>query len=353
LVDTLPDPILACDAQGRIILTNFPAATLLQVSPAQALRQRVVNVVTDAPILELFDLLQKTPIPAAPHNGDPLPIQQEIRLFRGGQRLIYQALAARTLDKGVLLVFRDVSRLTGATQMKADFVANASHELRTPIAAIKIAFETLRDVLAEDDLDQADRCLAIIDGHLHRLEEMLRDLLDLSRVESPMLETDARPVNTGEMFANLRATLGVMARQKNVTLQLDEASVPQFTSDARLLNLILKNLVENSLKFTPAGGSVSVRVAAAPDEQLSITVADTGIGIAPEHVDRVFERFYQVDAARSGSAGRGTGLGLAIVKHAVLAMKGHITLQSVPGKGTTVTCRFPQGDGVLEGEERE
>ncbi|MGA2439419.1 MAG: ATP-binding protein, partial [Tepidisphaeraceae bacterium] len=122
----------------------------------------------------------------------------------------------------------------------------------------------------------------------------------------------------------------------------------EFRTDTRLVYLVLKNLVENSIKFTPGGGRVTVSFQQSPPAassaggNVTLTVADTGIGIAPEHIERVFERFYQVDAARSGSAGRGTGLGLAIVKHAVHALGGTVRLQSAVGAGTTVTCEFPQ-----------
>jgi two-component system phosphate regulon sensor histidine kinase PhoR len=139
-----------------------------------------------------------------------------------------------------------------------------------------------------------------------------------------------------------------MARQKNVDLRLgdgDPATPAEIRTDSRLVNLVLKNLVENSIKFTPAGGRVTISFHQSPAESaatISLTVADTGIGIAPEHRERVFERFYQVDAVRSGSAGRGTGLGLAIVKHAVHALGGSVRLQSAVGAGTTVTCEFPQ-----------
>ena len=228
--------------------------------------------------------------------------------------------------------------------MKVDFVANASHELRTPIAAIKIAFETLRDVFREDPV-QSERCIAVINEHLRRLEEMLRDLLDLSRVENTDLKPRVAVVKTTDMLAAIKNMMGPTARLKNVDLRLgDDASTPtEFRTDLRLLNLVVKNLVENSIKFTPAGGRVTVSVGhAAHNDNVVLTVADTGIGIAPEHRERVFERFYQVDSARAGAAGRGTGLGLAIVKHAVHALNGTVTLQSAVGAGTTVMCEFPQ-----------
>jgi two-component system phosphate regulon sensor histidine kinase PhoR len=343
LVDTLPDPILAVDPHGRITLMNAPASKLLSLQPEQALEQKLLGVVNDEQIVELYESL----IGAAKSPGAATLLHREIRLVRNGLRCTYQAVATRSPGGGALLVLRDVSTLAGAVQMKTDFVANASHELRTPIAAIKIAFETLRDVHGEDPV-QTEKCITVIDGHLRRLEEMLRDLLDLSRVENAELHPHAVKVKTSELLAVLRSTMGTVARQKNVELRLcdgDPQTPTEIFTDSRLINLVLKNLVENSIKFTPANGCVTVSIhqsqPAGETGIVTLTVTDTGIGIAPEHLDRVFERFYQVDAARSGSAGRGTGLGLAIVKHAVHALGGEVGLQSTVGVGTTVICEFP------------
>jgi len=333
LVDTLPDPIFVTDSAGRVLLANGPAARLLELSPAQVIGKKTVSVVNDEPLLQLLDAARKS---------DDGGVQREVRLLRRGQRLTYQAVATPTAVGGVLLLLRDVSTMAVTLQMKTDFVANASHELRTPLSAIKIAMETLRDV-HRDDPTQTDRCVNIIEGHVRRLEEILRDLLDLSRLESPDVEPSMAEVKLWDLFAVVRATMGPTARQKNVELRFgDETGLPQpFRSDERLLHLVLKNLVENSIKFTPPGGSVTIALNAA-DQAVALSVADTGIGIPPEHRDRVFERFYQVDPARSGTAGRGTGLGLAIVKHAVAALGGTVRLESTVGKGTTVTCLLPQ-----------
>jgi two-component system phosphate regulon sensor histidine kinase PhoR len=339
LVDTLPDPFLVTDAHRRILLMNAPAAALLQLTAKQAVGRTVDAVVNEAAVLELFERGDGGDETSAPRedNGPP-----EIRLTRDGQHLVYQAMLTPTAAGGVLLVLRDISALANAVHMKADFVANASHELRTPIAAIKIAFETLRDVYTEDP-PQTERCISIIDEHIRRLEEMLRDLLDLSRVESPDLKPHLDEVRAADLFALLRATMGPVARQKGVELNFADGQA-QLVSDERLLNLVLKNLVENSIKFTPPGGRVTISVeSSGPDgSPITLRVADTGVGIPPEHIDRVFERFYQVSAARSGSAGRGTGLGLAIVKHAVAALDGTVDIESAVGAGTTVTCVLPQ-----------
>jgi two-component system phosphate regulon sensor histidine kinase PhoR len=337
LVDALPDPILLADSQHRVALINAPATELLQVSSQQAIGRRLANIINDEAILGLLE-------PIGDQTQGDFARHREIRVFRNGHRGTFQAVASPTKTGGLLLVLRDVSTLAGAAQMKTDFVANASHELRTPIAAIKIAFETLADVYREDP-DQTQRCVGIIAGHLRRLEEMLGDLLDLSRVEAPGLEPSLAPVDLDELFASLRAAMEPLARQKLVELafgESKEAKPAQFISDMRLLNLVLKNLVENSIKFTPAGGTVSVDLLDAGEAGVSLIVEDTGIGIPTQHLERVFERFYQVDPARSGSAGRGTGLGLAIVKHAVHALGGTVEVKSTVGVGTTISCRLPQ-----------
>jgi PAS domain S-box-containing protein len=249
LVDTLPDPFLVTDAHRRILLMNAPAAALLQLTAEQAMGRTIDAVVNEAAILELFERAEERPRPELAPS--------EIRLTRDGQRLVYQAMVTPTAARGVLLVLRDVSALSNAVQMKADFVANASHELRTPIAAIKIAFETLREVYQED-VAQSERCIGIIDEHMRRLEEMLRDLLDLSRVESPDLKPHLADVQTADLFALLRATMGPVARQKGVELNFADGQM-SLVSDERLLNLVLKNLVENSIKFTPPAGACPYR----------------------------------------------------------------------------------------------
>jgi two-component system phosphate regulon sensor histidine kinase PhoR len=334
LVDSLPDPIFLIDADGKTALLNLAAAKILQIPRDQGQDQRLVQIANDEQILELYESVIGQP-GAAPHHC-------EIRISRAGQRNVYQAVGLRTQGGGVLLVLRNVTTMATAMQMKTDFVANASHELRTPIAAIKIAFETLRDVHQEDP-QQTEKCITIIDGHIKRLEDMLADLLDLSRVESPDTKPHLAQLTSSEIFSPIRNTLGPVARQKHLNLHFSGDEHFAFDSDKRLLNLVTKNLVENSIKFTPAGGTVTVQIEPQNGE-IVLRVSDTGIGIPSQHLDRVFERFYQVDAARSSASGRGTGLGLAIVKHAVHALGGTVDLQSEAGKGTMVECRFPASE---------
>ncbi|MGN6626443.1 MAG: HAMP domain-containing sensor histidine kinase [Tepidisphaeraceae bacterium] len=337
LVDSLPDPILLTDAQKRVTLINQPAARFLSITTHQAIGQMLISILGESSLVDAYEQLLDLPL------ATPSPLVREIRVTRQGQKMTYQAVVARTSAGGVLLVLRDITKLAAAVQMKTDFVANASHELRTPIAAIKIAFETLSEVYTED-LDQTQRCIGIIAGHLRRLEDMLQDLLDLSRVENAEIKPQLSRVTTADILQTAQHALSPFAESKSVQLLLEGDDGLEFTSDRKLLDLVLKNLVENSIKYTPAGGRVSVSMQADPADgsRVVMRVSDTGIGIPPQHLERVFERFYQVDAARTGAGGRGTGLGLAIVKHAMMALHGQVTLDSVVGRGTTVTCVLPR-----------
>lgn len=371
LVDALPDPLLLADTLRKVILINKPAAELLGVEADEALGQSVEAVVSEPAVLGLFDRVSGIDLDETNHDGKPLlPLNRQVRLSRGGVMLAYQATATRSGAGGVLVVLRDISTLDQALRMKADFVANAGHELRTPIAAIKAAYETLEEIVSENgdglatNQEAVGRCMSILGGHLQRLEEMLRDLLDLSRVESGEQKPVWETVTIGDLARDLRQTLGKMASDKDIRLQLPNgaAAGEAFTTDSRLLMLAVKNLVENAIKYTPAGGTVELgidrheldgaaaamhqRLTGRPYSELRLFVRDTGVGIAPQHLNRVFERFYQVDAARSGTnprtSGRGTGLGLSIVKHAVMALGGSVSVQSEPGAGSTFTIALPQ-----------
>lgn len=353
LVDALPDPILLADTRRKIILINAPAAALLGISKQKALDQPLEAVVTEPAVLSLFDRVASIALEEKGEDGAPtLPLRKPVRLSRAGRPLSFQAVATRSAAGGVLVVLRDISTLDKALRMKADFVANAGHELRTPVSAIKAAYETLAEA-GPGDARIAARCMTIMGGHLQRLEEMLRDLLDLSRVESG----EAKPVwdstTAGQLARDVQQLLGADADKKQVRLRLPIGDQATFVTDYRLLMLAVKNLVENAIKYTPPGGEVELTLQPAdqgPTDAAKpvarIIIRDTGVGIPREHLDRVFERFYQVDPARTGTnprtSGRGTGLGLSIVKHAISALGGTVRVDSEAGVGSTFTITLPQ-----------
>jgi len=248
--------------------------------------------------------------------------------------------AALPAENGRLLVLTDVTELTRTLQMKADFAANASHELRTPLAAIRAAVETMATIELGEDPGSAVQFLSVIDRHSSRLEALVADLLDLSRLEQPTATFERTPLKLKEILRDVHRRFADRLTDKRLDWRCDvEVPSDAVQASSHLLRLILDNLVDNAVKFTDEGGSIAITCRPA-NGGIAVTVADTGCGIPPDEHDRVFERFYQVERARSGTM-RGTGLGLSIVRHAVSVMGGTIQLDSQVGKGTRMTFTIP------------
>jgi signal transduction histidine kinase len=240
----------------------------------------------------------------------------------------------------VIVVIRDVTDLARTAAMKADFVANASHELRTPLATIRAAVESLAG--ASEDRQERAKLAGILERQVARLEDMTNDLLNLHVVESGQVRSRAENVTAGQVAQYVRTQFAEPALRKNVALAVESADdAAAVRTDRKLLELIVQNLLDNAVKFTPAGGSVACRVGL-EGESLVLTVADTGCGIQPQDQPRVFDRFFQSDSSRTGDTRvRGTGLGLAIVKHAADRLGAKVSLESELGRGTTITVAVP------------
>lgn len=247
----------------------------------------------------------------------------------------------------VLCVFEDVSGHEQVEQMRRDFVANVSHELRTPLTALVGFIETLKGA-ARDDPAARDRFLGIMEREAGRMNRLVRDLLHLSRVES---EERMRPTDKVDPVAIAQAavsSLRPLAEAMGVAIDLDCADAPrQVPADADQFMQVVTNLTENAVKYGAAGRPVTVRLSrevTAKGAMLRLDVIDRGEGIAAEHLPRLTERFYRVDAHRSREKG-GTGLGLAIVKHIVHRHRGMMRIDSTPGEGSTFTVLFPEHSG--------
>jgi two-component system phosphate regulon sensor histidine kinase PhoR len=238
------------------------------------------------------------------------------------------------------VVFSDVTRLRRLESVRRDFVANVSHELKTPITAIKGSVETLLSGAMEEP-QAAERFLHIVARQSERLEAIIDDLLALSRVEQDA-EQDAVPLSLGEIRPVLVAAQQAClpsADEKKVEIRLFCSTRLRGRINAPLLEQAVVNLLINAIKYSPSGGKVVVD-AAQLEDQLMIKVQDWGSGIAAEHLPRIFERFYRVDPARSRKLG-GTGLGLAIVKHIIQAHGGQVVVHSTPGEGSVFTLLLP------------
>jgi two-component system phosphate regulon sensor histidine kinase PhoR len=240
---------------------------------------------------------------------------------------------------GALLTFHDVTERRALERVRRDFVANASHELRTPLTSIRGFVEALEDG-ALDEPDKAARFLGKIRVHADRMAALVEDLLELSRLESGARAPRLERVRPAELAEEVLASFEHAAASRGLTLAHADQGAPAVESDPERLLRIVSNLVDNAVKYTPAGGHVTVESAPAADGGALLRVRDDGPGIAAEHVPRLFERFYRVDAARSRELG-GTGLGLSIVKHLADSVGATVSVESRPDQGSCFTLALP------------
>jgi len=336
VVGNLREGVVALDHDGCIVLMNLAASALLSAGEGNVVGRRLQSVVRNVELLDVLDEL-----------GDEETVDRQIELSNGPKRVLdvhAERVAASPPGIALLLVLHDVTEIVQAAAVKAEFVANASHELRTPLATIRAAIESLA-AIDPGDREALAKFIAILDRHARRLENLTRDLLDLHIVESraggARLKTEDIDVSALAEWA--QGYFADAAARKSVTLSLSaEPSEGTFRCDRAMLQLILQNLIDNAIKFTPGGGRVDC-LFALRDETVLLRVSDTGCGIEPALQPRVFERFFQVDPARTGGEGkRGTGLGLSIVKHAADRLHATVQLDSEPGRGTTVEVLLPR-----------
>jgi two-component system phosphate regulon sensor histidine kinase PhoR len=241
-------------------------------------------------------------------------------------------------ERGAVVAARDTTELTRVADMRRDFVANVSHELKTPLAAIRGYAETLRDG-ALDEPPTAKRFTDRILSQCRRLQELLDDLLILSRLEGVDASLEREPVSLDAVARHAVELLAPTAREKRVEIDLKEEPVPRIQGDPGGLERLLLNLLDNAIKYNRPDGRITVRVGRCGGDAL-LEVSDTGIGIPPESIPRIFERFYRVDKGRAREEG-GTGLGLAIVKHIAQAHGGQVDVESRIGRGSTFRVRLP------------
>lgn len=265
-----------------------------------------------------------------------LPIQLEMRHFDVYGAPIISSGGKESL-KGIVLVFHDITELKKLEQMRKDFVANVSHELKTPITSVKGFTETLLDGAAEDEALRK-QFLNIIWDESERLQNLIQDLLDLSKIEHSEFQLNWQRVDLSMLTDDVIVMLKGKAKQKDISLTKVTEGSSTIEGDPLRIKQVMINLINNAIMYTPQGGRININVTET-NEKVIFGVKDTGIGISKQEVSRVFERFYRVDRARSRNSG-GTGLGLAIVKHIVEAHQGEIIVDSEVGKGTLFAICF-------------
>ncbi|MDX2192528.1 MAG: ATP-binding protein [Gemmatimonadales bacterium] len=332
LVEAMVEGVIAADGRGRITTANGAARRLLGYGDGAPL-----------PLLpQLFRVKAAREAVDAVMRGEAV----QDRLVEIDGRTF--SLNARALPEGgSLLVLHDETAIKRLEAVRRDFVANVSHELKTPLTSISGYTETL---LADpEDAETRQRFLGVILSNARRMQRLVDDLLDLARIESGRWQAQPEPTDVGEIGLEAWDTLADRARERGVRFAMDVrtgASVVHADTDA--LRQVLTNLYDNALRYTPSGGLITLS-AHAEEGGVTVTVRDTGAGIGGEHLPRIFERFYRADPSRSRHEG-GTGLGLAIVKHLIEGHGGRVAVESELGRGTAVRCWFP--NAPVEPEER-
>jgi two-component system phosphate regulon sensor histidine kinase PhoR len=325
----LQEGVLLVGSDGRLALFN-PAFREMFLLNADVVGRPLLEVIRHAELKALLDQALRSTI----------AVSGEIDVAGLKPRRLLVHASAVAGDRGTLLVLVDVTDIRRLETLRRDFVANASHELRTPVASVRSALETLQGALTADPTAAAD-FLDIIDRNVRRLHQLIEDLLDLSRIESREFKLQREPFNLGSTITNTISVFREKADKKRIKIDhFMPADLPPVRADRRAVEQVLTNLIDNAVKYCPEGAEVRVR-ASADGSRVRVFVEDTGPGIESQHLPRLFERFYRVDPGRSRELG-GTGLGLSIVKHLVEAMGGTVDVESTFGRGTTFSFTLPR-----------
>jgi len=334
VLSSMVEGVLAVDVDERVTTMNLAAGRLLGIEPHRALG-RSIQEVTRNPDIQKF---------VSEAGGSEDVVERELTLRSPDVRVL-QGHGAKIRDSrgrriGTVVVLNDVTRMRQLETLRRDFVANVSHELKTPITSIKGFVATLLDGAMENPED-AHRFLEIVSRHADRLNSIIDDLLSLSRIEQEDQDGGLETARAGVRETIKRAidACARLAADRQIRLELDCSEGLVGIFNARLIEQAATNLIDNAVKYSEAGSAVEISVRRV-GHVTEVAVRDHGVGIEAPHLDRLFERFYRVDKARSRKLG-GTGLGLAIVKHIALAHGGMVQVQSTPGLGSTFTLKIP------------
>ena len=343
MAEALPDPTILLNATGQVLFCNAPAKRLFET-----LREgsHISSVIRTPEFLDA--------VSAAPRQGSAVTVTYAERVPVGRRMAVTVAPLASQSETGgnILILMRDLTEIERINQMRADFIANASHELRTPLASLRGFIETLQGT-AKEDPKARDRFLAIMGEQASRMTRLIDALLSLSRVEMNAHVPPSGLIDLNEVLEHARDTLEPLAKSNELRIEVEGFGRPAIVrGDRDELVQVLQNLVHNALKYGANGSKVRLEAKRlAPHgrqgTRYAIAVIDQGPGIAPEHLPRLTERFYRIEAESKGKVG--TGLGLAIVKHILNRHRGELLIASKPGKGSTFTIVLnAAGEGRTE-----
>jgi two-component system phosphate regulon sensor histidine kinase PhoR len=335
--------VIAVDAEERIIIINRAAGMLFGIDQQRAVGKMVSEVIRNGEIQDFFvktlsasGFIETETVLIEALPGKPTHTERILQLHGSALR--------NSEEKGIgaLLVLNDITQLKKLENMRKDFVANVSHELRTPLTSIKGFVETLLAGAMKNGVD-TQRFLGIISGQVDRLTTIVEDLLALSKIEQDTEHNtlERNECRLAEVLKEAIETCTANASRKQISMELFCSADSIVKIDRTLFEQAIVNLLDNAINYSDPDKRIIVK--AEPDTirtEMVVSVHDEGIGIAPEHLGRLFERFYRVDKSRSRKLG-GTGLGLSIVKHIALAHGGRVAVESLPGKGSTFYIILP------------
>jgi two-component system phosphate regulon sensor histidine kinase PhoR len=337
MIAGMVEGVVAVDDEDRVLYCNGAARHLLGIDGASLSGRRLWEAVRLASLVEML----------GEARARREPIHRELIVHAGQREAVLEAHATafNTRDGGgLVMVLHDISDLRKLERIRRDFVANVSHELKTPLTSIKGYVETLLTGALHDEQNNV-RFLEKIDAHVSRLSDLVQDLLSLASIEAREGKLTPGPVDWGPIVDSaIRRHEGAFDR-KHLSRSV-VGHCPTVLGEAEGMTQVVDNLLDNAIKYTPEGGAVCIRLSA-NETQGRLEVEDTGIGIPEEDRHRVFERFYRVDKARSRELG-GTGLGLSIVKHFVHAMNGSVQVESHVGRGSRFVVSLPLAHPPIE-----
>ncbi|SFE48921.1 two-component system, OmpR family, phosphate regulon sensor histidine kinase PhoR [Paenibacillus catalpae] len=333
VLDNMINGVMMIDPTGRIVLMSKRAEEILGFSARELVGRNYAEAKQQ---YELSQLIQEA-LASREH------IKEEITFYFPEERLLELNLVPIHQENnefsGLLLVLQDVTAIRRLERMRSEFVANVSHELKTPIAAVKGFAETLLGGAVNDE-ETARSFLQIIFDESDRLNRLIGDILALSKIESKRVPLYFSPVELDSFMLKTVTMMETEAARKSIKLDLQMENGLYVEADEDRLRQIMMNVIANGINYTPEGGKVSVNIRSLDEDHIRIQISDTGIGIPKKDLPRIFERFYRVDKARSRSSG-GTGLGLSIVKHLIELHKGTISVTSEVGNGSTFVIELP------------
>ncbi len=330
ILDNMAEGILLLSKDGEVILTNPSIERIFQVPASEIVGRPVIYSIRS------FDLDHAIidSMKSEREVVDELNFQDPFRQLR----IRILPITNSDGEKQTLVVIRDITRQKQTERLRKDFLANVSHELKTPLTGLKLLSETL---LRSIDTDPVSSRIFIkrLDKELSTLINLVRELIDLSKIESPRGIAEKTPTDLGELVHEVTSSFTQLAASKK--LELNEhvpENIPPIFGDKEQLSTLIRNLIDNAIRYTPSGGRIEVKLAS-NGNYIDLVIADDGIGMAKREIPRIFERFYRVDKARSRETG-GTGLGLSIVKHIAENHNATIDVDSSLGIGSTFTVRF-------------